>query len=476
MTWGIICMFMATTLVLIVLFAFLGFLWHKNPSNQFWHIIVIRGWTSQTVALLSFNLRVAVDFQSGTAAAMLAALLLESASVRLIDAAQVSIMRATRTFSFDLVLPLLRGARPKTGVLQSMHLLAGITLVWTTTLLQLTSTILLSDLKLGLLPGPIDNRTLVYDFRYALNINDKGEWNSTGYSAQYRTTTWLRKPSSYPTFAEYSEPVPEVDGVDDTGVLLRAFVPHADAPSREMLADYAGAAYVLDSRVSCQRPRLSDISISMYRDSTSAFLHGYFAPTRSLPRLYVPEEQTPFSCTMLSNVYWLSNFSSISTCMLSLGSQGVSGPFRRGYLLSELLPPDVVPAMSNVSNNFFASMSTAPYLVLNSTMYDTGSPLNYTTTSTDHEMVTSYVGSLDDTLTFSDDGPWTRISSPTIVSDLSLTPCYPAFYSERRNITMHSKMNRTEPSQRCNRAQGLYTAPDVHHQMGELSNITGGQR
>jgi hypothetical protein len=30
MTWGIICMFTVTTLVLIVLFAFFGFLWHKQ--------------------------------------------------------------------------------------------------------------------------------------------------------------------------------------------------------------------------------------------------------------------------------------------------------------------------------------------------------------------------------------------------------------------------------------------------------------
>jgi hypothetical protein len=277
---------------------------------------------------------------------MLAALLLESASVLLRDAAQVSIMRATKTFSLDLVLPLLRGVRRKTGALQTMHLLAGTGLVLTTTLLQLTSTILLSDLELGLLPGSADNRTLVYDFRYALNIDDKGKLNSTVWPGQYRATTWLRKPSSYPTFAEHSEPVPEVDGVDDTGVLLRGFVPHADAPSREMLADYAGAAYLLDSRVSCQRPLLSDISISMYRDSINAFLNGSFAPTRSLPRLHVPDEPTPLSCSMLSNVYWSTNLSSISICVLSLGSAGGGGPFRKGYLLSELLPPDIVPTMS----------------------------------------------------------------------------------------------------------------------------------
>lgn len=425
---------------------------------------------------------------------MLAALLLESASVLLVDAAQVSIMRATRMFSFGLVLPLLRGLRRKMGVLQSMHLLAATVLVLTTTVLQLTSTILLSDLKLGLLPGSADNSTRAYDFRYALDVEESisGNWSMdspqrvatnfstySGTEPQYRATTWLRKPSNYPTFAEYSEPVPEVDGVDDTGVLLRAFLPYADAPSREQLADYAGAAYLLDSRVSCQRPRLSNVSISMYRDSASAFFNGSFAPTtRSLPRLQAPDEDIPFSCTMLSNVYDWKNVSSISICMLTPGHPGGPGPSHKGYLLSELLPSDIAPELLEdyPNDQDLAILTTTPYLVLNSSMYALPlqpQSLNFTVTpSMDHELVTSYVGSLDDSLEISDDGPWTKLSSLTLAADLSLTLCYPAFYSERRNVTMHSGTNRTEPIQRWSRAQGPFTVPDVHHQMGEYSNTT----
>lgn len=49
------------------------------------------------------------------------------------------------------------------------------------------------------------------------------------------------------------------NGVDDTGIVLRAFLPYSKAESREMVRNYTGDALVLDSRVSCQRPILQDL-------------------------------------------------------------------------------------------------------------------------------------------------------------------------------------------------------------------------
>lgn len=139
---------------------------------------------------------------------------------------------------------------------------AVVLLFATTTLLQFSSTILLSDLELGQLPGLAANHSATYDFVYTghgqpypdgntLNVSH-GFYSYTGgvtYPIQLRIPTWSRNPPAFPAFAEYSKPVSSPEGVDDTGVLLRAFLPFADAQSRESIRNYSGIAQVLDSRV-----------------------------------------------------------------------------------------------------------------------------------------------------------------------------------------------------------------------------------
>ena len=129
----------------------------------------------------------------------------------------------------------------------------------TTTMLQFSSTALLSDLHLGSLSGLPANRTSTYDFVYELeNGTNSGTpglgfskyLGSISYPIQLRTPTWLRNPPSYPTFAEYAKNIDPPRGVDDTGTLLRAFLPLSDAQSRETIRNYSGTAMVLDSRVS----------------------------------------------------------------------------------------------------------------------------------------------------------------------------------------------------------------------------------
>ena len=132
----------------------------------------------------------------------------------------------------------------------------------TTTVLQFSSTILLSDLQLGQLPSLVANRSASYDFVYDahghpfINANTAnltfGYSQYTGpvtYPLQLRIPTWSRNPPAFPAFAEYSRPISSPEGVDDTGVLLRAFLPFADAQSRESIRNYSGVAHVLDSRV-----------------------------------------------------------------------------------------------------------------------------------------------------------------------------------------------------------------------------------
>ena len=102
---------------------------------------------------------------------------------------------------------------------------------------------MLSDIRIGLLPGPVSNQTLNYDFTMAKVGND---WMTNMIA---RIPAWNRNPPAYANFAEYHENVTTLeDGVDDTGLLLRAFLPFSDASSRENLLTYNGKTAVLDAR------------------------------------------------------------------------------------------------------------------------------------------------------------------------------------------------------------------------------------
>jgi hypothetical protein len=89
-----------------------------------------------------------------------------------------------------------------------------------------------------------------------------GRSNARLYPISNRIPTWRRNPPAYPAFAEYSRSVSPSPGIDDTGVLLRAFLPYSDAALRQNLRNYTGKAIVLDSRVSCQAPQLANLVAS----------------------------------------------------------------------------------------------------------------------------------------------------------------------------------------------------------------------
>ena len=137
----------------------------------------------------------------------------------------------------------------------------------------------------------------------------EGGWSSYssfGYTSEFvvRLPTWLRQATSFPRFAEYAETVPLQEGLDDTGILLRAFLPYSKAESREMISNYTGEALVLDSRVSCQRPILNNLSFETTDKPTgqgtqTSRLIGSFLPSIRADRLTVPPWPVGFNCTFM---------------------------------------------------------------------------------------------------------------------------------------------------------------------------------
>lgn len=143
-----------TLLVIVAVMGFFGFIFWGDASDKNWHTIMVRGWATRAISIPSLVLRAAVDIQAGIVAAMLAALALESGSVLLRDAARVSTARVTKTRPRSLLLPLIVGSRWNSKYLRDALTIAAVAILTTTTLvMQFSSTILLSDLRLGILPG-----------------------------------------------------------------------------------------------------------------------------------------------------------------------------------------------------------------------------------------------------------------------------------------------------------------------------------
>ncbi|KAJ9604271.1 hypothetical protein H2200_011105 [Cladophialophora chaetospira] len=264
---------------------FLWFLWLAGDDNAIWRDILVRNWVTRAIALSSIVIRQAIAFQASVVTAMLAALALERMGVLLFNLASVSMTRNANGGPYLLFWWVWKAfvSHPKRWKISWLPLLTTI-LVLTTTLIQLTSFSLLSDVALVTVRGNKGIKLLPTTFKYGENgtipILTHG-------------STWSQPIQSYVSFAEYHEEAPSGlgDGIDDTGLTLRAFLPLADQQSRSMIASWEGIATVLDARVVCLRPQLIEPRVH-YADEALA-ITGAFELNLSNPSTlgfeYVPQ-------------------------------------------------------------------------------------------------------------------------------------------------------------------------------------------
>jgi hypothetical protein len=238
----------ATSVIVIGVCGFLNFLWIADYTNATWNNIMIQNWATRAVSISSLILRTAVDFQAAIASAMLAALLLESrAGVLLSHLADLSPMRAGAVGPWSLAEFVSKETWRSANAYNRNYtwLLITCGLLVTTTILQFSSTLLLSDIK----PGPLGSHVAMSDIRSGLSYQNVTRRIT-------RDTAWTSNPHFYPTFGEYSEPAPTSDSISDTGFLLRSFLPYETTEDRQNLRSYSGPTMILDARVSCQAPEI----------------------------------------------------------------------------------------------------------------------------------------------------------------------------------------------------------------------------
>jgi hypothetical protein len=243
------------TAVILAATGALCFLWSANEHNSMWIRIVLNGWITNAVNICADILKLAVGLQIGAVVAMLASLALESCSVLFPQAATLSVMKvsagsATVVIMAWLSLRDLFSAR--SGASVGYFVLTVLSLaVYIVT--QFMAILLISDIKLGLVPGVANPVISAYGF------NSSSHDPASTYTSPY--LTWTRRPGFYPTFAEYSEPSTTNEDMRDTGRTLRAFLPLQNAAQREMLIAFSGNTTILDSRVTCVRPNFTDLIV-----------------------------------------------------------------------------------------------------------------------------------------------------------------------------------------------------------------------
>ncbi|KAL8716636.1 MAG: hypothetical protein Q9225_006047 [Loekoesia sp. 1 TL-2023] len=248
--WIATTILVVTTLLILGGIGFLWFLWLADQGNKTWHAIAARNWITRAVTLTSVALRTSISLQATTGTSILAGLALENTQVLILHLASVSMMRNANGGPYMLLWLMFKAflkdvQRWRRSLLPTMVLL----LVIVSLLTEFTSTALLTDLKQSLLPAHPSSSTTTTNFAYDEN-------GTIPYLS--RGTVWTKKPPFYPTFAEYHEdPTDLPDDRVDTGLTLRAFLPIQSQQERSMLRDFSGRATVLDSRVQCVRPQLT---------------------------------------------------------------------------------------------------------------------------------------------------------------------------------------------------------------------------
>jgi hypothetical protein len=279
------------------------------------------------------------------------------------------------------------------------------------------------------------------------------------------------KPPSYPVFAEYTEDAFVKQGVSDTGVTLRAFLPYTDSSIRQNIHTYTGRTTVLDARVTCQIPYFDNITAQYQGDLV---LGGYVGASTFTPRLgnrtwispfgssgSIQDGPVPFVCAVPlknSSTFGVPDQWRISICQLAntgeydVGTSGGLVSEFRNYTAWLDAPPDFEDA-----SNF----GTA-YIIFNVSTGSIDEWQEILPSKDSQPMILSQPQNVNE---------WSAFS---LTSDLSFsaTLCYSAFDTADIPVTITSSdvRNQTEPEPQFNSGSKRYTFDDVRKQYGQGSD------
>ena len=463
------------TTVILGAVSFTGFLWFASYNNRTWHAIIVRDWLTESVTILAEAIKQAVNFQIGIGGAMLAALALERGEVLLQNAASLTMMR-NGLGSGKLLSLSKKQLRNRKAMKGSSFTIPCFIILETKILafIQAITIILTSDVGLQPIPGYSKSSETAFGFTYITPNNT----NIPQSRVLSRGTSWSRKASLYPTFAEYSEPPFIEDGVSDTGLTLRAFLPYSSAQDREDTYEYNGRTTVLDSRVTCQLPNLEGETVQADGDG-SLYFTGSVRATRATPRLgnvtislipwanasgydSVYNASYPFFCIAPSDNE--GNFTDQwRTTLCQLGECSSETFSVAGGLISEFKSNLTLPAPNDSLGLSESSTSYGTaYLMVNVTKG----------TSSIWRAVTeaSSSGSGVKPPQYSTSGEWLDLIYSNGALVLSVTLCYSSFDTADLPVKISSTANRTETTPIFDFDSSTYTFNALREQYGQYGN------
>ncbi|KAJ0311070.1 hypothetical protein COL516b_001773 [Colletotrichum fioriniae] len=241
----------ASLLFLAGAVAFISWLWWAPHEDVRWRKWVLAPNRLQlSITLSAVVIRTAIGILATAATAMIASVAVERRGVYLQDIAQVSVARCSSDGPLSLSLLALTSSS-----LQPLVRLILALLAITTIAAQFTSTLLVADLEQRRVVTFPDSVSNAYTFIAGNLSSGRPPEAVSGYAHNY----WIQRPRLTETFAEYTGPASDGEGLDDTGPTVRAFLPVASQQERESLVEFQGMARVLDTRFICMRPELSNV-------------------------------------------------------------------------------------------------------------------------------------------------------------------------------------------------------------------------
>ncbi|KAF6821776.1 hypothetical protein CMUS01_11339 [Colletotrichum musicola] len=406
--------------------------------SQLWNRIVFSNWASRAVTITAALLRVCLALQMGVFTAMTASLMIERAGVSLHSAPLISMLRAVSTSPYSLltafVMP--RQNRPT-------YILALVTSVALTIGFQFASTALLSDFD-------------VVNVTSARTVADVSVFANPAVRNRDGLKLWNSQPLTYFRFAEHPRTPPDAeqlpDNYEDTGHILRALLPFETEASRSRLRRYEGPAAVLDSRLACVRPNITDsvftilgvyVGGSGHSSSKELFVRGNFEFSDdydSLPINNRTASQTfnswPFNCVVpIDSSQGGALDTSMSICSLNPDDLTDMGP--------------VYSYTSSLSNTN-ASSSTTIFLAFKSVgaTHQWMEVLSRLGNQTDLDAVShsaQWEADGGDWPT-SADGIWSRVHVPDKDYSISVSACFTVLRGTLLNVSLSSDKNGPEPS------------------------------
>ena len=253
-------------------------------------------YSSQSITLTAVAIRFSVSMLAWMTSAMLASILLEKYGVPSHRIAEASISRYTGT-----LLPMVvygYGLKKWFAVVIPFQLACAFAS-------QFTSTILFSDIDTGVITGFPNEMLVYYDFSMVANPDSSNLLDPLSPKLEYpidmlpdqdglAENRWSGGPQSFEAFAEYAEPEKRIvaEGIDDTGPIIRAFLPIDVESERDMIQNYTGVTRVFDARTICARPKIRTLTTRRLGggdfggDNPASFNGTGFVDRTSLPDIF----------------------------------------------------------------------------------------------------------------------------------------------------------------------------------------------